>query len=189
MARLTGPPPFVGTHFGICIYEMYGEFYMRTASSLDAERVKTDPAFRPLMKYAAMLSCASRIAADVYALLPDKTRKHSLYKVMVGEVMQSLKQGITPEEAGQLLLKEYILPKNKEKTSSSFRAGKLNDLQSTKPSFPGFVFSGEYYTMPDFTKLLSNLERTRTRRKRRSVAARGSLIELLGRKPEWLQQE
>ncbi len=37
MARLHQPPPFYGTYKGICIYQLYAEVYMRTASSLTGE--------------------------------------------------------------------------------------------------------------------------------------------------------
>lgn len=178
MARLTGPPPFVGTKFGVTIYPMYGEYYMRTATSLDAKRVKTDPAFRPLMQYAAYLSCASRIAAEVYKLLPDKTRKHPLYKIMVGKVMQSLKQGKQPEEAGQLLLIEYVLPKKKTSKTNSITTGSGLQVTSAQPQFKGFSFAGEYYTMPDLNRLLSYPQHVRRKRKR---APKGSVLAFLAR--------
>jgi hypothetical protein len=183
MARLTGPPPFVGTRFGITIYEMWGAYYMRTKTSLDAERVKTDPAYRPLMKYAAMLSCASPIAAAIYRLLPAKGKKHSMYKTITGKAIQLLKQGCQPEEVGELLLREYVLPTIKDNSKKG--AKQASSLRVPKPrlSLQGFSFAGEYYSMSEFSKLLSTLNNIKRRRRKRKSAPGGSVLAYLARKP------
>jgi hypothetical protein len=115
MARLTGPPPFVGTHFGITIYEMWGEYFMRSKSSLTGKRVKKDKAFKRTMEYAGLMARASRIGAAVYKLLPAARKKHTLYKRMTGIALKSLKQGKERLEIERLLIKKYVVQKGKRK--------------------------------------------------------------------------
>ena len=67
MAWFKGIPPVTGTFGPVCIYKMYGRYFMRTRSSLTGKRVKKDPAFRKTIEYASLLGKASRIASAVYA--------------------------------------------------------------------------------------------------------------------------
>ena len=113
MAKLKGPPPFVGTKFGVTIYRTYGQYYLRTASSLDAKRVKTDPAFRPLMRYAALLACASQIGAEVYRLVPSKKRKHPLYRLITGNVHLPYSKRFTPLKSVSTKMTPGLFPFSK----------------------------------------------------------------------------
>ncbi|NII24846.1 hypothetical protein HB364_07145 [Pseudoflavitalea sp. X16] len=107
MAKYTGIPPITGTIGPICIYKMYGRYYIRTRSSLTGKRVKKDPAFRKTMQYAALLSKASRIASTVYATLPADRKQHSLYRKLTGEAMTWLKYQWTEEDVVAYLVKLY----------------------------------------------------------------------------------
>ena len=113
MARLHQPPPFYGTRDGICIYEMYGFDYMRTASSLTGERVKTDAKFKNTMAWAQRLAAASKLASAVYAMLPNYRRKFRLYRKLTGKSMQLLKAGKAIGETVVELLLFARLPKKK----------------------------------------------------------------------------
>ena len=93
MAWFKGIPPVTGTIGPVCIYKMYGRYFMRTRSSLTGERVKKDPAFRKTMEYASLLAKASRIASAVYAGLPAHQKQHALYRKLTGEAMTWLKYG------------------------------------------------------------------------------------------------
>jgi len=108
MARLTGIPPFTGTVGPVCIYQMYGRYFMRTRSSLTRQRVKKDPAFRNTMAYARLLSKASRIGSAVYAALPPKRKRHALYRKLTGEAMTWLKYQWTAEATQAWLMKQYV---------------------------------------------------------------------------------
>ena len=107
MARYDCIPPYTGTIGPVCIYKMYGRYYLRSASSLDGKRVKKDPAFRKTMMYAALLAKASRIGSAVYAALPPDRKQHALYRKLTGEAMTWLKYLWTEEDIQAYLLKQY----------------------------------------------------------------------------------
>jgi len=107
MARLTSKPPFIGTVGPVTIYQMYEEYYIRTRSSLDAKRVKTDPAFRKTMQYANLMATASPIGSIVYAQVPLHRKKLTLYRKITGEAMTWLKYQWEKEEIIQYLLRRY----------------------------------------------------------------------------------
>lgn len=107
MAKFTGIPPITGTIGPICIYKMYGKYYLRTRSSLTGKRVKKDPAFRKTMEYARLLAKASRIGSAVYAVLPADQKQHSLYRKLTGEAMYWLKHEWSTEDVLAFLLKLY----------------------------------------------------------------------------------
>ncbi|NII25781.1 hypothetical protein HB364_11850 [Pseudoflavitalea sp. X16] len=107
MAKYTGIPPITGTIGPICIYKMYGRYYIRTRSSLTGKRVKKDPAFRKTMQYAALLAKASRIGSTVYAIIPADRKQHALYRKLTGEAMTWLKYQWTEEDVIAYLVKQY----------------------------------------------------------------------------------
>ena len=107
MARLTSPPPFIGTVGAVTIYMRNDEYFMRGRSSLTAERVKTDPAFRKTMKYAGLLGMASTIASTIYALLPPHRRKHKLFLKLVGEANTWLKYQWCKDDIIEYLTDHY----------------------------------------------------------------------------------
>lgn len=108
MGKLTTYPPFVGTRHNICIYKMYGRYYIRSASTLDGKRVKQDPKFRKTMQYAALLSKASRIGSVVYNELPLHRKKHTLYRKITGEAMTWLKYQWEEGATIDWLLQQYV---------------------------------------------------------------------------------
>jgi len=108
MAKQTGPNPFTGRRGNLQGYRMAGTYYARMVSSLTAERVLKDPAFKRTMQYAGLLGRASKIASAIYRLLPE--REHGFYRKLTGMAMQLLKQGKTPEEAFKQLYNDFIPP-------------------------------------------------------------------------------
>jgi hypothetical protein len=117
---------------------MAGQYYARVVSSLTAERVLTDPAFKKTMRYAGLLGKASKIASAIYRLLPEQ--EHGFYRELTGMAMRLLKQGRTGEEAFEQLYNEFILPappvetpKRKRLASDSFPDGLLKRLFSKLP--------------------------------------------------------
>lgn len=107
MARVSTILPFVGTIGSVTVFRLYGEYYVRARSSLTAKRVKTDPAFRKTMQYAALLSRAARIASKVYVALPVRRKQHALYRKLTGEAMTWLKYQWKDEEIINYLLTQY----------------------------------------------------------------------------------
>ncbi|WP_276481182.1 hypothetical protein [Paraflavitalea pollutisoli] len=107
MAKFDGIPTFVGSEGPVCIYQMYGRYFMRTRSSLTGERVKKDPAFRKTMAYAGLLAQASKIGSTVYALVPAERRKHTLYRKLTGEAMTWLKYQWAAQDIVEYLTRQY----------------------------------------------------------------------------------
>lgn len=114
MARLLSPPLKYGTYFGLCVYPMRGESFMRKASSLTAERVQTATEFKPTMEWANRLKAASRLGSAVYAMLPPYRRKHRLYRALTGQAMRLLKEGRTEGETVVELMLSIQLKKKKK---------------------------------------------------------------------------
>ncbi|WP_315822116.1 hypothetical protein [Paraflavitalea speifideaquila] len=110
MARFNCIPPVTGTIGPVCIYQMYGKYFLRTRSSLTGQRVKKDPAFRKTMQYAALLGKASRIASTVYAALSAHKKQHALYRKLTGEAMTWLKYEWAATDIIDYLLKQYGEP-------------------------------------------------------------------------------
>jgi hypothetical protein len=107
MAKYDCIPPVTGTIGDFCIYQMHGEYFLRSRSSLTGNRVKKDPAFRKTMYFAGLMAKASRIGSVVYAALPAGNKKHPLYLKLTGEAMTWLKYGWTEEDVLQWLQKRY----------------------------------------------------------------------------------
>lgn len=105
MARLKQTPAFLGTRNGICTYTRFGNFYIRTKSSLNGERVKTAPEFKKTMEYASLLASGSKIASIVYRGVVDKSIKK--YRQITGEAMKMLKDGMEKNEILNRLLLLY----------------------------------------------------------------------------------
>ena len=103
MVRQTGPIKIVGTIDNINFYQREGEFYLRMKSSLDAKRVKSDPAFKKTMENASLLGKASKIASLVYSSIPQEQRYNELYKKMVGQAMRLIKSGASKKKAIEMM--------------------------------------------------------------------------------------
>ena len=106
MARLTSIPAFLGTRDGLCIYTRWGNYYIRTRSTLSSERVRNAPEFRKTMENASFMSRASKIASAVYRELADKN--FNLYRTLTGQAMKMLKEGRDEEDVRKDLLEKYL---------------------------------------------------------------------------------
>lgn len=107
MARLTSIPPFVGTIGPVTVYMMYERYFIRTRSSLTAERVKTDPAFAKTMQYADLLGKASTIASGLYTMAPPHRKSKAFFNAITGEVMTWMKYQWTKHEIVEYLTVRY----------------------------------------------------------------------------------
>lgn len=142
MAWFNSIPPFTGTYGPVCIYKMYGRYFMRTRSSLTGERVKKDPAFRKTMQYAGLLAKASRIGSAVYAQVPADRKQHSLYRRLTGEAMCWLKYQWKEADIIEYLTKQYA---GQEKLITEPRVTVLR--VNYRPPRPGL-----HSTLPDLVK-------------------------------------
>jgi hypothetical protein len=78
---------------------------LRAKSSLSAKRVKTDPAFQPLMEDASRMKVASPLASKVYRSLEIKDV--CIYRKMVGRAKGLLKAGVCEADIEMVLIKEF----------------------------------------------------------------------------------
>ena len=74
---------------------------VRTKSSLDADRVNNDPAFKPLIAEANILKIASPLASAIYRSLKVKDKK--LYFKIVGMAQRLLRAGHTTIEVTAII--------------------------------------------------------------------------------------
>jgi len=116
MGRLLSPPLKYGTYCGLCVYPMRGENFVRKASSLTAERVKTAPEFKPTMAWANRLKAASRLGSAVYAMLAPSRRKHKLYRTLTGQAMRLLREG---KSEGEIVVELMLSIRLKKKKSTA----------------------------------------------------------------------
>lgn len=108
MARLHKIPPFTGTRDGICIYHMRGSFFVRTASSLTAERVKKDPAFAETRRNSGIMSKASKLSSAVYKKINGKSKSREMYRLLTGNAIRLLQNGVEEQEIARLLSSLYV---------------------------------------------------------------------------------
>ncbi|MFT3826843.1 MAG: hypothetical protein QM731_23165 [Chitinophagaceae bacterium] len=88
----------------LTFYILNGQYLVRAKSSLDGNRVKRSPRFKKTMQFAGKLGKASAIASEVYGLLPEGWKLHSLYRQLVGVGNQLLKtQECTDDEVANAL--------------------------------------------------------------------------------------
>jgi len=103
MARLDKLPVYTGTNDGICIYQLRGQFYMRTKSSLSADRVKKAPEFEQTRIYASLLGRASKLGSQLYKTFSEKKKKKFSSQFLTGQAMKMLKSGLEENDVVNML--------------------------------------------------------------------------------------
>ena len=75
---------------------------------------------------------ASPIAAELYNKIPKEKKQYSLYRVLTGEALKMIKQGVDKVKITETLYKQYIEPvlqapaqKRAEKTFYKYSSGSL----------------------------------------------------------------
>ncbi len=93
MAKQSGPIKVRGTVQGLTFYQLEGEYYVRQKSSLDAKRIKTDPAFANTRKENDLLALASPTASHVYQQLKPNRMVHQ-YRKLTAMAKRLYRQGL-----------------------------------------------------------------------------------------------
>src|SRR5882672_1298900 len=93
---------------------MHGEYFVRTKSSLTAERVQKDPCFTATMWQAAIMAHASKIGSAAYAAIPAFCREYKHYRQLTGKANLLLKQGLHEDEIFIRLIEKFIIPLKKQ---------------------------------------------------------------------------
>lgn len=114
MAKQSGPIKVRGTVQGLTFYQLEGEYYVRKKSSLDAKRIKTDPAFANTRKENFLMAAASRTASRVYQQLKPNSRVHQ-YRKLTAEARRLYRQELNEKTVTRRLFmyaeKEWGLKK------------------------------------------------------------------------------
>lgn len=92
----------------VCVYMMDGKWYIRAKSSLSRKKVLKSPAFAKTRQYAGKMAIASRMASEVYRMLPSKKRKRERYQEMTGFAASRLYHGIDEAQVRERLILEYV---------------------------------------------------------------------------------
>ena len=123
---------FTGTAGDLYGYISQGRFIYRAVTSLTGERIKQDPAFEGFRRSCNRMKEASPIAAELYNKIPKEKKQYSLYRVVTGEALKMIKQGVDKARITETLYKQYIEPvlqapaqKRVEKTSYKYTSGSL----------------------------------------------------------------
>ena len=98
MAKQIGNIKITGTIDNVCYYKMYEEHYARLKSSLNAERVKSDPAFAGTMRQSELMKLTSPLGKQIYQTLPVHLKKGRLCQNLAVMLRRLLKEGKTIEE-------------------------------------------------------------------------------------------
>ncbi|MGG9963196.1 hypothetical protein [Ferruginibacter sp. SUN106] len=93
MAKQKGPLYLQGTIDDLTFYKMHGTHLVRKKTSLNKERVSTDPAFANSRKSSSVFAVAAAIASQVYRSLPKAKRKKGLTGRLTGKANTLLHQG------------------------------------------------------------------------------------------------
>ena len=125
MARLLGDIKFRGNIENLCFYKMYGEYYVRTKSSLTAKRFWKESAFEGSRKSCSLLARASRIASHFYKSYPKEKKEKGLFNQMTGKVKLWLKEGKGEDEVLMLLRESYFVKEEMRKEKRSVAAFKI----------------------------------------------------------------
>ena len=107
MAKLR-PISVSGTVGNVCIYEVDGQLYMRSKSSLSRKRVLKSKAFEKTRRYASDMGRAARLGAAIYWDLPVEKRNRFIYQAITGMAASLLYKGVSEEEVQNILKKEYV---------------------------------------------------------------------------------
>jgi hypothetical protein len=113
MAKQSGPIPVVGTIGSLTYYKMMGEFYVRRKTSLDRKRIKRDPAFARFRAHGLVFGQASRIASELYRMLPKEERQHGRFGLLTVEVKKLLQQEYTAEQILQMAKQSVTVARKK----------------------------------------------------------------------------
>ena len=107
MAKLR-PISVSGTVGNVCIYEVDGQLYMRSKSSLSRKRVLKSKVFEKTRRYARDMGKAARLSSAIYWDLPPAKRNRSVYQAITGLAASLLYKSVSEAEVQNILKKKYV---------------------------------------------------------------------------------
>ena len=134
----------IGTQGGICGYVDRDQVVYRSESSLTGKRTKIDPAFAGFRNSSNRMKEAVPIASALYRQLSKEQKQFALYRLLTGNVILLLKEGIDKTVIRETLFKRYIEP---------ILAGyeyKIppTKMRRSKPPLPGYTCIGHVEGFP-----------------------------------------
>jgi hypothetical protein len=144
---------FIGNVGGICGYLSHGLNIIRKSSSLTTKRVAEEPEFEGFRKSGNRMKQASPIAASLYNLLTKEQKEYALYRVLTGEVLKMIKQGIEVEIIVGKLKQQYIDPILAEplETKNQSLKDKPNTNQSKNKKHSS-LFTEDLFRIPSYSR-------------------------------------
>ncbi len=133
---------FTGTQDNLTCYYSKGRAILRARSSLDGERVKRDPAFKGFRQSGQRLKRASPLAAALYAQIPAGKREYAMYRILTGEAIRLLKQGLEEKAIDCILWETYIEPLQKAAVAGSRRVV-VNSAETSRSAFAYRALQGD----------------------------------------------
>src|SRR5688572_12364453 len=121
MARLGKGVHLTGTFDDIVFYHWEGRIFVRRKSSLTKERILKDKAFAGLRKHAGDMGRASKIASEIYKLLPSDIRGRWIFRTIAGHAASLIYKGKDEKQVRDILHRKYVLLSGhiKNKTGST----------------------------------------------------------------------
>ncbi|MFL5787005.1 MAG: hypothetical protein ACJ748_03050, partial [Flavisolibacter sp.] len=97
-------------------YMRRGKFCMRRRTSLNKERILSDPAFKSFRNCSTQFGESSLLATSIYKQLPKKKRKHGVIGKLTGQVYKLIRAGMSRKKILCKIISEYfgIVSKKKE---------------------------------------------------------------------------
>ena len=118
---------------------MYGKYFVRSRSSLTAERVKNDPCFASTMTQARIMVRASKLGAVAYRAIPLYCREFRYYRMLTGKANLLLKEGLTEDEIMTTLISKYVRPITQHAIKEERRVVKAKRVRVTRTPKPSYL--------------------------------------------------
>lgn len=129
MAIKRGDIAITGTQGGVTACISKGINVFRKTSSLTGQRVKKDPAFAGFRESGNRMKEASPIASSLYGQLPADKKEFRLYRLLTGEAIKMIKNGVEKAVILQTLHDQYIAPLLEPTISSEEGSGQKAGLK------------------------------------------------------------
>ena len=141
----------IGTQGGICGYVDRNQVVYRAQSSLTGKRTKIDPVFAGFRKSSNRMKEAVPVASALYRQLSREQKQFGLFRIMTGEAISMLKQGLDKTAIRETLFKRYIEP---------VLAGHEYKIPPTvmrrsRPPLPGYTCIGHVEGFPRLENMAS----------------------------------
>jgi len=139
-----------------------GKNIVRRFTSLTGERVKKDPAFKGFRESGNRMKEASPIAAALYKMVPAEVKQYSLYRLLTGEAMKMLKQGLDKATITKTLKEKHIVPLLDPQVGEYIRRERIRPGNSdNKPNRLGHIL--RYFPIDTSSARKSRIRRHRQR--------------------------